>query len=305
MAQPEIHSVERKIGEEVFKLEAGRLAGQAGGAVLAWVGETTLLATATASAPRGEGDFFPLTVDVEERMYAAGKIPGGFFKREGRAGEKAILNARLIDRPLRPAFPDGFRNEIHVVITALSVDNQNPMDVLSVNAASAALAISDIPFEGPVGCVRVSHIGGQWVANPTHQDSQEETIELVVAGRVNDAGEVDIMMIEAGASEQCFDLISSRAKAPDEEMLAEGIELSKTYIAEAISMQEELAAAAGKPKGEMGPEGSQFPRFVDYADDVYDRVVAEAEGAVREAIAITTKSDRRARLAEIEADLEA
>jgi polyribonucleotide nucleotidyltransferase len=168
MALQEIHSVERKIGDEVFKLEAGRVAGQANGAVLAWVGETMLLATATSSAPRGEGDFFPLTVDVEERMYAAGKIPGGFFRREGRASEKAILNARLIDRPLRPAFPDGFRNEIHCVITALSVDNQNPMDVLSVNAASAALAISDIPFEGPVGCVRVSHIGGQWVANPTH-----------------------------------------------------------------------------------------------------------------------------------------
>jgi polyribonucleotide nucleotidyltransferase len=304
MAQREIHSVERKIGDEVFKLEAGRVAGQANGAVVAWVGETMLLATATSSAPRGEGDFFPLTVDVEERMYAAGKIPGGFFRREGRASEKAILNARLIDRPLRPAFPDGFRNEIHCVITALSVDNQNPMDVLSVNAASAALAISDIPFEGPVGCVRVSHIGGRWVANPTHQESEEETIELIVAGRMNDSGEVDIMMIEAGASEQCLELISSGAKAPDEEMLADGIELSKSFIAEAISMQEELAEAAGKTKGEMGPEGSHFPRFVDYADDLYEKVVAEAEGAVREAIAITTKADRRARLAEIETDLE-
>src|ERR687896_539518 len=301
---PQAHSVERKIGDKVFKFESGKVALQASGAVVASIGETTVLAAATAAPPRADADFFPLTIDVEERMYAAGKIPGGFFRREGRATEKAILNARLIDRPLRPAFPDGFRNEIHSVITVLSVDNQNPTDVLSVNAASAALAISDIPFEGPVGCVRVSHIGGQWVANPTHTDSDEETIELVVAGRVNDAGEVDIMMIEAGASEQCFDLISAGAKTPDEEMLAEGIELSQTYIAHAISMQQELAAAAGEPKGQMGPEGSQFPRFVDYADDVYDRVVAEAETAVREAIAITTKSDRRARLAEIEADLE-
>src|ERR671916_785604 len=188
---PEGKSVERKIGDAIIRLETGRLAAQAGGAVLATVGESSLLATATASAPRGEGDFFPLTVDVEERMYAAGKIPGGFFRREGRATEKAILAARLIDRPMRPSFPDGFRHEVHVVVTALSVDNSNPMDVLAVNAASAALGVSDIPFEGPVGCARVSHIDGQWVTNPTYERQEEATIELVVAGRKNDAGEVD------------------------------------------------------------------------------------------------------------------
>ncbi|HEX2235186.1 MAG TPA: polyribonucleotide nucleotidyltransferase, partial [Actinomycetota bacterium] len=161
---PSRKTAERKIGAEVFRLETGRLAGQAGGAVLASVGETTVLATATASSPRGEGDFFPLTVDVEERMYAAGKIPGGFFRREGRATEKAILTARLIDRPLRPSFPTGFRHEVHVVVTALTVDGDNPMDVLAMNAASAALAVSDIPFEGPVGSTRLSHIDGEWVA---------------------------------------------------------------------------------------------------------------------------------------------
>ena len=135
--QPEPKSVERKIGDKVFKFETGRFAAQAGGAVIGTVGETNVLATATSSAPRYGGDFFPLTVDVEERMYAAGKIPGGFFRREGKASEKATLLARLIDRPMRPAFPDGFRNEVHVVVTSLSVDGENPMDILAVNAASA------------------------------------------------------------------------------------------------------------------------------------------------------------------------
>ena len=180
---PEPKTVERKLGNEIFRFETGRLAGQAGGAVLASVGETTVLATATASSPRGDADFFPLTVDVEERMYAAGKIPGGFFRREGRATEKAILTARLIDRPLRPSFPSGFRHEVHVVVTALTVDGSNPMDVLAMNAASAALCVSDIPFEGPVGAARVSHIDGRWVANPTYQEQERATIELVVAGR--------------------------------------------------------------------------------------------------------------------------
>src|SRR5680860_656618 len=193
---PEPFSVERKIGADTMRLESGRFAGQAGGAVFAQMGETSVLATATSSDPRGDGDFFPLTVDVEERMYAAGKIPGGFFRREGRASEKAILLCRLIDRPMRPAFPDGFRHEVHVVVTILSVDNEVPHDVLAVNAASAALALSDMPFEGPIGCVRMSHIGGDWVANPTYEEQDEATIELVVAGRRNDAGEVDIMMIE-------------------------------------------------------------------------------------------------------------
>src|SRR3989337_1693316 len=177
---PEPFSVERKIGADTMRLESGRFAGQAGGAVLAQMGDTTVLAAATSSAPRGDGDFFPLTVDVEERMYAAGKIPGGFFRREVRASEKATLLCRLIDRPMRPAFPDGFRNEVHIVITALAVDNSNPMDVLAVNAASAALCISDMPFEGPVGCVRLSHADGGWVVNPTEEEEENSTIELVV-----------------------------------------------------------------------------------------------------------------------------
>jgi polyribonucleotide nucleotidyltransferase len=297
---PEPHIVERKVGNEVFRFETGRLAGQAGGAVLASVGETTALATATASAPRGEGDFFPLTVDVEERMYAAGKIPGGFFRREGRATEKAILTARLIDRPLRPSFPQGFRHEVHVVVTALTVDGSNPMDVLAMNAASAALCVSDIPFAGPVGATRLSHIEGGWVANPTYEQQERATIELVVAGRRNAAGDIDIMMIEAGGSENLFPLVEEGARRPDEELLADGIERSKEAIAEAIAAQEELAAIAGKPKGSTAGDDPDYPLFDDYDAELGDAVEEAAGAQLHEAIAITTKRDRRERLAAIE-----
>ena len=295
--QPEPKSVERKIGDKVFKFETGRFAAQAGGAVIGTVGETNVLATATSSAPRYGGDFFPLTVDVEERMYAAGKIPGGFFRREGKASEKATLLARLIDRPMRPAFPDGFRNEVHVVVTSLSVDGENPMDILAVNAASCALALSDMPFEGPVGCVRLSHIDGSWVANPTHAEEEEATIELVVAGRKNDSGEVDIMMIEAGASERVFELIEAGAKAPNEELLAEGIETSKGYIAEVIELQQELVEMAGKPKAVVGEDG-EYQLFSDYSDEIFERVKAEGESAIAEAIRITEKAVRRKALSD-------
>jgi polyribonucleotide nucleotidyltransferase len=299
---PEGKAVERKIGGEVFHLETGRLAGQANGAVLASVGETTVLATATSSAPRGEGDFFPLTVDVEERMYAAGKIPGGFFRREGRATEKATLTARLIDRPLRPSFPHGFRHEVHVVVTALTVDSSNPLDVLAMNAASAALSVSDIPFDGPVGAARVSHVDGRWVANPTYEEQEGATIELVVAGRRNLEGEIDIMMIEAGASENLFALVSAGATPPDEALLAGGIEASKEPIAEAIRAQQELADMGGRAKGTTSGDDPDFPLFVDYAEDIMARVKAQAEHDLQDAITITAKRERRTRLAEIEAE---
>ncbi len=298
MNKPEPKIVDRKIGDGVMKMEAGRVAALANGAVMASLGDTTVLATATSAAPRGAADFFPLTVDVEERMYAAGKIPGGFFRREGKSSEKATLLARLIDRPMRPSFPDGFRNEVHVVVTVLSVDEDNPMDILAVNAASAALSLSNLPFEGPVGCVRMAHIAGSWVPNPTHDDLQGATIELVVAGRKNEAGEVDIMMIEAGGSEHLFDLVEDGAQKPDEELLADGIEASKPLIAEAISLQSELASLAGKPKSEIGP-GTEFPLIEDYTPEIFERVRAEAEGVVAEAIRITTKSERRGREGEI------
>ncbi|MCA1702279.1 MAG: polyribonucleotide nucleotidyltransferase, partial [Actinobacteria bacterium] len=264
--------------------------------------DTTVLATATSAAPRGAADFFPLTVDIEERMYAAGKIPGGFFRREGKASTNATLLARLIDRPMRPSFPDGFRNEVHVVATILSVDEDNPYDIISVNAASAALSISNLPFDGPVGCVRMAHINGEWVVNPTHDEQDGATIELVVAGSQNDRGEVDIMMIEANGAEFLFDLVEDGAPKPDEELLADGIEAAKAPIGEAIALQNELVAMAGKPKAEIG-EGTDFPLVEDYSQDVFDRVKAEAEGAVAEAIRITTKTERRAREKEIAADV--
>ena len=299
--RPEPKVVERKIGDKVFRLETGKLAGLAGGAVVASLGETSVLATATSSAPRGEGDFFPLTVDVEERFYAAGRIPGSFFRREGRATEKATLLARLIDRPLRPSFPDGFRNEVHVVITSLSVDGSNPMDILAVNAASAAVAISDMPFDRPVGCVRVSHVNGEWSVNPTYEEEEDATIELVVAGRQGSSGEVDIMMIEAGGSPELFDLIDNGAQAPTEELLADGIELSKQFLAEQIALQQELVDIAGKEKAPVGTD--QYPILRDYADDVFEAVKAEAESSLREAIAITSKADRRKRLSEIRTEV--
>lgn len=293
MPAPESRVVERKIGDEVFRFETGRLARLASGAVLASVGETTVLATAASAAPRPGGDFFPLTVDVEERMYAAGKIPGGFFRREGRATEKAILTARLIDRPLRPAFPDGMRNEVHCVVTAMAVDQENPMDILALNAASAALVISDIPFDGPVGAVRVSHIDGEWIANPTWDEQERATIELVVAGRQNDRGEVDIMMIEAGGSPNLFDLIAAGAKAPDEELLAEGLEYCKPFIAEAIGLQHELREVAGQEKGSTEGPDAQFALAVDYTPEVFERVRQVAEAALRDAITIEAKADRK------------
>jgi polyribonucleotide nucleotidyltransferase len=298
--KPEAKAVERKIGNEVFHFESGRLAGQASGAVLATAGDTTVLATATSSPPRADADFFPLTVDVEERMYAAGKIPGGFFRREGRATEKAILTARLIDRPLRPSFPEGFRHEVHCVVTALGVDNSNPLDVLAMNAASAALCVSDIPFEGPVGAARMSHVDGQWVANPTYEEQERATIEVVVAGRLNPAGEVDIMMIEAGGSERLFDLVASGARRPDEELLADGIEAAKAPIAEAIAVQRELAELAGKPKGTTTGEDPDYPLFAEYGEGDLALATEEAEGELRAAIEITAKAERRRRLAEVE-----
>src|SRR5450432_464850 len=185
----------------VMSMETGRLAKLANGAVLVKLGETTLLSTVATSKPREGIDFFPLTVDVEERMYAAGKIPGSFFRREGRPGEQAILTCRLTDRPLRPSFPDGFRNEVQVIATILGADLENPHDIASINGASAALMVSGIPFNGPIGAVRVAQIDGKWIAHPTYQQGEEATFEMVVAGRRLDDGDIAIMMVEAGGTE--------------------------------------------------------------------------------------------------------
>src|ERR1700759_3681993 len=211
--------------DKSLSFETGLLAQQSQGAVVARIGETVVLATANASPGVREGiDFFPLTVDVEERMYAAGKIPGSFFRREGRPGEQAILTARLTDRPLRPSFPGDFRNEVQVVATILGADMENPHDVASINGASAALMVSGIPFNGPIGAVRLAHLEGEWVAHPTFQEGDRSTFEIVVAGRQLDDGDVAIMMVEAGGTEMAWDLYEDGAPKVTEEVIAEGLE---------------------------------------------------------------------------------
>ncbi|MGZ8763057.1 MAG: polyribonucleotide nucleotidyltransferase, partial [Acidimicrobiia bacterium] len=203
-------------------LETGKLAQLADGAVLLQVGDTELLSTVATSTPREGIDFFPLTVDVEERMYAAGKIPGSFFRREGRPGEAAILTCRLTDRPLRPSFPEGFRNEVQVIATILGSDQVNPHDVISINGASAALMVSGIPFNGPIGAVRMAHHDGEWIAHPTYEEGADSTFQLVVAGRRTEAGEIAVMMVEAGCTEKSWELYEAGAPKVTEDVIAEG-----------------------------------------------------------------------------------
>ena len=194
---PETTSVTAAVGQDEIRFETGKLAKQADGAVVVRSGDTMVLATAQGRLEAREGaDFFPLTVDVEERMYAAGKIPGGFFKREGRPTEKAILTARMIDRPIRPLWPKGFRNEVQVICTTLSADLITPHDILAINGASAALMISPLPFFGPVGAVRIGILDGEMVVNPSLPDIGESELDLIVVGTKD-----GLTMVEAGADE--------------------------------------------------------------------------------------------------------
>src|SRR5438105_8095073 len=196
------------IGEKLLVFESGKLAKQAKGSAVVTLGETPVLAAGTSAAPREGIDFFPLAVDVEERMYAAGKIPGGFFRREGRPSETAILTARLTDRPLRPTFREGYRDEVQVVITVLSADLANPYDIPGINAASLAVCLAGLPFAGPIGAVRLGLMGGQWKVNPTYQDLDLTTFDVVVAGRLNDQGQVDILMVEGEAPEGAWERVT-------------------------------------------------------------------------------------------------
>ena len=225
-----------------------------------------LSATTAGKNPREGFDFFPLTVDVEERMYAAGRIPGSFFRREGRPSEDAILTCRLIDRPLRPTFIKGLRNEVQVVITVMALNPDHAYDVLAINAASASTQISGLPFNGPVGGTRVALIDGQWVGFPTHSELERATFDMVVAGRVLASGDVAIMMVEAEATENTIELIAGGATRPTEEVVAEGLEAAKPFIAELCRAQADLAAVAAKPTAE-------FPVFLDYHDEIYSAVV--------------------------------
>ena len=210
-------------GSRTVRFETGRLARQAGGAVAAYLDDDTLLlSTTTASkSPKDHLDFFPLTVDVEERMYAAGRIPGSFFRREGRPSEDAILTCRLIDRPLRPTFAKGLRNEVQVVITVMALNPDDLYDVLAINAASASTQLSGLPFNGPIGGVRVALIDGQWVAFPKHSQLERAVFDMVVAGRVVD-DDVAIMMVEAEATETTIDLVRGGATSPTEDVVAAG-----------------------------------------------------------------------------------
>ncbi len=280
-------------------LECGKLAQLADGAVKVTVGETTLLSTVCTSKPREGIDFFPLTVDVEERMYAAGKIPGSFFRREGRPGEQAILTCRLTDRPLRPSFPSDFRNEVQVIATILGADMENPHDIASINGASAALTVSGIPFNGPIGAVRLAHRNGEWIAHPTFQEGDEATFEIVVAGRQLDDGDVAIMMVEAGGTEASWELYEQGAPKVTEAVIAQGLEESKRWISAAITLQKDLRDAFEKAHGPIQPV--EYLPAIDYSPEVYEAVKAHSESAIADAMAIADKTDRNNTIAEIEA----
>jgi len=292
--------------DRTLTFEAGKLAQLADGAVVGRIGDTILLATATAARSVREGsDFFPLTVDIEERAYAAGKIPGSFFRREGKASDQAILTCRLIDRPLRPSFPSGFRNEVHVVGTIFGADQVNPHDVLAINASSAALMISGIPFDGPIGAVRIAYsLEGTWLPHPSFHEGDESTFELVVAGRAlsdADDAEVAIMMVEAGGTERSWQFYEEGAPKVTEEVLAEGLEAAKVWIRESIVLQRKLVAAF---EAERGPiQRMEFATSVDYEDDVWERVQEVGTERVAKVCTITAKAERNAATDDVTAEI--
>jgi len=301
MEGPEITFAEAVIdngrfGTRTVRFETGRLAKQAAGSVTAYLDDDTMLLSTTAAGkqPKDQFDFFPLTVDVEERMYAIGKIPGSFFRREGRPSTEAILTCRLIDRPLRPTFKKGLRNEVQVIISVFALNPDHQYDVLAINAASASTQISGLPFSGPVGGVRVALIDGQWVAFPTVEQLEGAVFDMVVAGRVTADGDVAIMMVEAEATEQTWTLVQGGVQAPTEEVVAGGLDAAKPFIKQLIEAQVELAKEAAKPVQE-------FPIFLDYEDDVYAAVEAAAKDDTAAALQIAGKQDREERLDSIKA----
>ncbi|QWS32236.1 polyribonucleotide nucleotidyltransferase [Curtobacterium aetherium] len=297
MEGPEIKFAEATIdngrfGTRTVRFETGRLAQQAQGAVAAYLDEETMLLSATSAGkhPREGFDFFPLTVDVEERSYAAGKIPGSFFRREGRPSTEAILVCRLIDRPLRPSFVDGLRNEVQIVITVLSIAPDEFYDALAINAASASTQISGLPFSGPIAGVRLALIGDQWVAFPKASQLAEAVFDLTVAGRVvtDEAGNEDvaIMMVEAEATEHSWDLIQGGATKPDEAIVAQGLEAAKPFLKSLVEAQAKLAAQSAK-------EIQDYPVFPPYADEVYAAVESLALSELGDVYKIAAKTERQ------------
>ncbi|WP_151640494.1 polyribonucleotide nucleotidyltransferase [Corynebacterium sp. 11A] len=287
-------------GTREIRLETGQLARQADGSVTAYLDEETMmLATSTASNQPREGfDFFPLTVDVEERMYAAGRIPGSFFRREGRPSTEAILACRLIDRPLRPTFVKGLRNEVQIVVTVLSVNPQDMYDVVAINAASAATQLSGLPVSGAVGGVRMAlvvdedHPKGQWVAFPTHEQHNSAVFELVVAGRRvtrkqgrKNVDDVAVMMVEAGATENVVERINDGAPAPTEQVVAEGLEAAKPFIDVLCRAQEALAKETAK-------DTQEFPLFPPYSEEIFEAVEKKAAKKLNKLLTISGKQER-------------
>jgi polyribonucleotide nucleotidyltransferase len=274
--------------KRTIRFETGRLAKQAAGSVTIYMGDTLVLTACTASKrPKDNLDFFPLTVDVEERMYALGKIPGSFFRREGRPSEDAILTCRLTDRPLRPSFKKGLRNEIQIVSTVLALDPEHLYDVLAINSAACSVLLSGLPFTGPVGATRVACINGEWVAFPTLPELENATFDMVVAGRMLEDGDVAIMMVEAEATREVFEVINGGGTVPTEDVVAAGLEAAKPAIAAVCKAQLELQAKS--PKTPL-----EFPVFLDYDDDVLNAVTAQAENELAEAMTIAGKQEREA-----------
>ena len=299
MEGPEITAAEAvldngRFGTRTVRFETGRLAQQAQGSVAAYLDDETMLLSATSAGkhPREGFDFFPLTVDVEERSYAAGKIPGSFFRREGRPSTEAILVCRLIDRPLRPSFVSGLRNEVQIVVTVLSIAPGEFYDALAINAASLSTQISGLPFSGPIAGVRLALIPGQgdnadqWVAFPKAEQLDEAVFDLIVAGRVLPDGEVAIMMVEAEATEHSWNLIRGGATKPSEEVVAAGLEAAKPFITQLVQAQSQVAATAAK-------EIQEYPVFPAYAQETYDFVAARAYDELVGVYQIADKQERQ------------
>ena len=284
-----------KFGKREIRFETGRLARQAAGTAVVYLDDDSMLLSATTASksPRDQFDFFPLTVDVEERMYAVGKIPGSFFRREGRPSEDAILTCRLIDRPLRPSFIKGLRNEVQIVVTVMALNQDHMYDVIAINAASMSTQLAGLPFSGPIGGVRVALIDGQWVAFPNHSDLENAVFDMVVAGRI--AGDdVAIMMVEAEATTKTIGLVNSGAQAPTEEIVGQGLEAAKPFIRILCEAQLELAKVAAKPTAE-------FPVFLDYQADAFEAVEKAAKAELAKALTISGKQERETEIDRISA----
>ncbi|UGQ15558.1 polyribonucleotide nucleotidyltransferase [Yinghuangia sp. ASG 101] len=278
-------------GTRTIRFETGRLARQAAGSAVAYLDDDTMVLSATtvSKRPKDQLDFFPLTVDVEERMYAAGKIPGSFFRREGRPSEDAILTCRLIDRPLRPSFAKGLRNEIQIVATVMALNPDHLYDVVAINAASMSTQLAGLPFSGPIGAVRVALIDGQWVAFPTHSELERAVFDMVVAGRVLPDGDVAIMMVEAEATTTTTELIKGGAVAPTEEIVSEGLEAAKPFVKTLCAAQARVAEQAAK-------ETAEYPVFLDYQEDVYEALAASVTDELAAALTIGGKQARESEL---------